>query len=149
MDVLFGVYLAGVAYGVFGPNPGSEITRAGERVREVEAEVRSLPPGDTAEGSPARSGNRVAGVTTEDLANIAMFVPFGLLFPMRWPRWSRWTVLAGAGLSAGIELTQWAFLSWRYPSADDVLWNTAGAALGYAAWLVAGAAGERAALNRR
>lgn len=41
----------------------------------------------------------------------------------------------GWALSAGIELTQLLFLSWRSPSLTDIRWNSLGAVLGFSLWL--------------
>lgn len=68
--------------------------------------------------------------------NIVMFVPFGILLPMIWPRVNTvrrifWWSLA---TSTAIELTQLAM--WiavgnrRYADVNDLLSNTAGAVLG-------------------
>jgi glycopeptide antibiotics resistance protein len=51
-------------------------------------------------------------------------------------RWWR-TVGAGFALSAAIELTQLAFPGLRRPDVNDVLMNTLGAALGFAAYRLA------------
>lgn len=72
-------------------------------------------------------------VTAEVVANVVMFVPLGLLLATsaRVPR--AWlAVAAGLALSAAIETTQIA-LPDRYPTVQDVVANTAGAALGAAA----------------
>lgn len=72
-------------------------------------------------------------VTLEVVANVVMFVPLGLLLASS-ARVSRpWLAVAfGLALSAAIETTQIA-LPGRYPTAADVVANTAGAALGAAA----------------
>lgn len=69
--------------------------------------------------------------------NLALFVPFGLLVAVAWPR-NRSLVqrigavtAAGFSLSLAIELTQ-IFLPSRYPGASDLLMNTTGACLGAA-----------------
>ena len=71
---------------------------------------------------------------TELLGNIAAFVPFGMLFPLacgRRPRW--WQVLAaGAALSIGIELAQFALVPARVADVDDVLLNAIGVTIGFA-----------------
>lgn len=67
----------------------------------------------------------------EAVANVVMFVPFGvlvgLLLPRRW-----WAVALGALTSAAIELAQLAFLPSRVPTVQDVVMNTLGAAVGVA-----------------
>ena len=69
----------------------------------------------------------------EAVANVAMFVPFGILLPLavRWPTWP--VVPLGAAFSTAIELSQLMFFPERIPSPQDVVMNTLGAALGVAA----------------
>jgi VanZ family protein len=69
----------------------------------------------------------------EESANVAMFVPLGMLgvlaFGIR--RW--WAVaLAATALSACVELAQGAFLPERVASLTDVAANSAGAVIGVA-----------------
>lgn len=71
-----------------------------------------------------------AAIVFEFVANIALFVPFGLLVSAAAPRWSPWAVIAsGFVVSAAIELVQLGIPS-RVPTVFDVIANTAGAALG-------------------
>lgn len=66
----------------------------------------------------------------EFLANIALFVPFGLLLAAAWPRTSPWMViLIGYAASATIELVQ-TLLPSRYPTLSDVIANTLGTIIG-------------------
>lgn len=66
----------------------------------------------------------------EFLANIALFVPFGLLLAAAWPRTSPWMViLIGYAVSATIELVQ-TLLPSRYPTLSDVIANTLGTIIG-------------------
>jgi len=66
----------------------------------------------------------------EFAANIALFVPFGLLLAASWPQLSPWAiVLLGFATSATIELVQ-ILLPSRYPTVSDVIANTLGAAIG-------------------
>lgn len=106
LTVMIIVYVAAVAVSVLGPNPGRLFARTGG----------------------------VEGFGSDDVANIVMFVPYGLLFPSAWPRLRRWTIPLGLALSVLIELVQLVVLSWRTPSLIDVLFNSVGAALGYALW---------------
>jgi VanZ family protein len=69
-------------------------------------------------------------------ANVALFVPFGILAALAAGRRHVWlAVLGGVGVSLTIELGQWLLLPERFPSGLDVLANTIGtligAALGY------------------
>ncbi|MDQ0743884.1 glycopeptide antibiotics resistance protein [Clavibacter sp. B3I6] len=69
----------------------------------------------------------------EEVANVALFAPLGMLGvlavgPRRW-----WFVaLTATGLSAGVELTQGALLPARVASVTDVAANGLGAVLGAA-----------------
>ncbi|MGN8050002.1 VanZ family protein [Curtobacterium sp. 22159] len=68
---------------------------------------------------------------TEFLANIAMFVPVGVLAALWLPR--RWWILGavvGVALSVGIESAQAAFLPGRVADPRDVLSNGLGGLLG-------------------
>lgn len=68
---------------------------------------------------------------TEFLANIAMFVPVGMIAAMWLPR--RWWFVAAVlavGLSAGIEIAQGALLPYRVADPHDVLSNGMGGLLG-------------------
>jgi glycopeptide antibiotics resistance protein len=79
-------------------------------------------------------------------ANVLLFVPLGLLLPLRARALDGWAriLLAGAAVSAAVEILQFGLGMGRTAAVDDVLTNTAGAGLGYAL-LVTG----RAALSRR
>ncbi|UNK70110.1 VanZ family protein [Microbacterium sp. H1-D42] len=66
----------------------------------------------------------------EFLANIALFVPLGLLLVAARPRSSAWVVLLlGYSASVTIELVQ-TLLPSRYPTLSDVVANTLGTAIG-------------------
>ncbi len=66
----------------------------------------------------------------EFLANIALFIPLGLLLVAAWPRSNAWIVLLiGYSASATIELVQ-TLLPSRYPTLSDVIANTIATALG-------------------
>lgn len=134
---LFVAYLAVVAFGVFGPAPDDQIQRAGGGARRVADEIGAAIPGGRKAPPEAATSDRLFGnVSTEAAANVALFVPLGLLFPVLLRRWKWWTVPAGVALSATIEGTQLVLLSWRSPSVTDVAWNSLGALIGFALWLV-------------
>ena len=64
----------------------------------------------------------------EFLANIAMFVPIGLLVTLLSRRW--WVAaVVGLALTCAIEFTQ-TFLPARFPDVQDIFANTLGAVLG-------------------
>lgn len=70
-----------------------------------------------------------AAVVLEFLANVSLFVPFGLLVSTAAPRWSPWAIIGlGCLVSITIELVQLGIPS-RYPTVSDVVANTGGAAL--------------------
>ena len=64
-------------------------------------------------------------------ANVALFIPVGLLFSLALPR-SWWPVmlLCGPALSALIELAQRELLAERYATLADVVSNSIGATVG-------------------
>jgi len=64
----------------------------------------------------------------EFLANIAMFVPIGVLVTLLSRRW--WmAAVVGFALTCAIEFTQ-TFLPARFPDVQDIFANTLGAVLG-------------------
>ncbi|MGX1805288.1 VanZ family protein [Nocardia sp. NPDC055321] len=67
-------------------------------------------------------------------ANLAVFVPLGLLLPLRFSRFAGVgrMVAVGAVLSLGLEIAQYVLDLGRYSSVDDVLMNAAGAGIGAA-----------------
>ncbi|MGP6175993.1 VanZ family protein [Microbacterium sp. A196] len=66
----------------------------------------------------------------EFLANIALFVPFGILLTAGWPRTNTWwIILLGFSASAAIELVQ-TMLPSRYPTLSDVIANALGTIIG-------------------
>jgi len=151
---VFVAYLAVVAYGVFGPEPGDEVNRAAARLREIEAQVRGRGDATTTTavtipGTPLpsivattlapapleRTDRLFDDLSAPEFFNILLFVPLGLLFPLCWPRWRWATVPLGIALSSAIELVQGAFLDWRSQTLIDVQTNSLGALLGFAAYL--------------
>ena len=86
-----------------------------------------------------------AYVAIEFVANIVMFVPFGVLVRLASARLHWWMILAlGLLTTVTIELTQLALPS-RFSTVSDVIANTLGTAVGLAAvWAVG-----RRALTRR
>jgi VanZ family protein len=71
-----------------------------------------------------------AAIVFEFLANVALFVPFGLLVAAAAPRWSPWAIIVlGLLASVAIELVQLGIPS-RVSTVSDVIANTAGAAFG-------------------
>lgn len=71
---------------------------------------------------------------TEAVANVIMFVPFGVLGCLLVPRHRWWALVAAAcATSAGIETAQRLFLPSRVPTLQDVVMNSTGAVLGVTA----------------
>lgn len=71
-----------------------------------------------------------AAIVFEFLANVALFVPFGLLVSTAASKWSPWTIIGlGCLVSITIELVQLGIPS-RFATVPDVIANTAGAAIG-------------------
>ena len=64
--------------------------------------------------------------------NIFLFVPFGFMLPWKFPKANTafWAAVAGASLSACIEIIQLLFSS-RFTDIDDIILNTGGAVIGY------------------
>jgi glycopeptide antibiotics resistance protein len=81
-------------------------------------------------------GDRRLATLAGAAANVALFVPLGLLLPLLVPRFDRLgrTVAAGFALSAVIELSQVAFPGVRRADVNDVLLNTLGTAVGFLAY---------------
>jgi len=66
----------------------------------------------------------------EFLANVALFVPLGLLLAWGWPRVRAWViVLIGFVTTVTIECVQWGIPS-RFPAISDIVSNTLGTAIG-------------------
>lgn len=138
LRLAFVLYLCVVGFGVFGPSPGDQLEQAGEELRKVEQEVRSIAPGDTADtpNGHLEADEWIFGdLDAEAVGNVAMFLPLGVLLPLLWPRWWMLSVPVGVALSGFIEVVQLLFLSWRSPSAGDVGWNSLGAVIGFGLWL--------------
>ena len=72
------------------------------------------------------------------VGNLSMFIPTGVLLPILYKRLDRfWKVLlAGAGLSFVIEMLQ-LLLPGSVTDLDDLILNTAGAAIGYGIYKLA------------
>ncbi|MET0853184.1 MAG: VanZ family protein [Microterricola sp.] len=119
LRLAFGLYLLALCVIVFAPQPDAE------RFTGIVAVIaRAFEPW----GIPFEIGYPVL----EFSANIALFVPFGILVSLIAPLWHPWLVIAsGLAASCLIEFTQTALPS-RFPTASDLLANTLGTALGVA-----------------
>lgn len=69
------------------------------------------------------------------LGNIAIFIPFGLLFPIIQKDKSPKIMLYGLITSAGIEIIQYVF-ALGSSDIDDLVFNTSGAIIGYALYKI-------------
>jgi hypothetical protein len=141
LRVGFLVYVVVLAVGVFGPVPSEPVRHAAGALRSVEDRVVGSPSSTTA-GEPAREPARSRADeawyedwSAEEVLNVLLFVPFGVLVPLLWPRLRWWTVPLGVAASCGIELVQGAFLSWRSQRLVDVETNSLGVVAGFAAYL--------------
>jgi hypothetical protein len=85
-------------------------------------------------------GPGVSGVLKDPLGNTILFMPLGFLAALGWPamRSYKRVLLAGAAVSAGIELSQFLFGLGSLGTIDDVIFNSAGGAVGYAVYLIWG-----------
>ncbi|HEV7948698.1 MAG TPA: VanZ family protein [Glaciihabitans sp.] len=114
--VLIG-YLLVVGVIVFWPTPVD---------RPIAGSVRRVVDSAHQAGASGLSYNGV-----EIAANVAMFVPIGLLILLAIPRLRWWGAIAAAVLlSCGIEAVQGVFLGGRTSSLTDVFANSIGAAVG-------------------
>ena len=136
--LLLVVYLAAVAASVFGASPDRLLNEGAEKSRRLEAAAVAAANGDRSVAALRSAPTRelVPALDAEEVGNVLMFVPFGLLFPVAVPRLRRWTIPVGVSLSAGIELVQRMFLPWRSPTVNDIVWNSLGAAIGFSLWLL-------------
>lgn len=81
--------------------------------------------------------DRYSGWLINVLGNILMFVPVGIIWPVCFKKLNTYwkVVLAGGGFSLFIELTQLCFFD-RSTDIDDLILNTAGAAIGAAIYFL-------------
>jgi len=114
---LLAVYLAAVAWVTLRPDLAPDSTFDAVRAAVDWLRERGVP---------------VTFDLVEALANVVMFVPFGLLVG-RLQRRTWLVVAAGCGTSALIETLQLAFLPTRVATVQDVVMNTLGAAVGVVA----------------
>ena len=75
--------------------------------------------------------DRYDGWKINIIGNIAMFIPVGIVWPICFSRLDtiRKTILAGAGFTLFIEVTQ-LFCLGRHTDVDDLILNTSGVAIG-------------------
>lgn len=75
--------------------------------------------------------DRYDGWKMNIIGNIAMFIPVGIVWPICFKKLDtiKKTILAGAGFTLFIELTQ-LFCRGRHTDVDDLILNTFGAAIG-------------------
>jgi VanZ family protein len=117
-SVLLAVIIAVIAVIVFWPGPPDP---SGQNALEhflYLAHANGLP-------------RRITFNLVQNLANVAMFLPLGLLGSLALRRRNYLVVLYGALASGLIELTQLLLLPDRVASMQDVLSNTAGVLIGF------------------
>jgi hypothetical protein len=128
---LLAPYLTAVAVVTLSPAPASD-----ETLGTVRAVVAWL----------ARHGLPVTYLGVEAVANVVMFVPFGVLVGLLVRRW--WAVvLLAAATSTLVETVQLA-LPTRVSTIQDVVMNTLGAGVGVAALVAVARARARRAAAR-
>lgn len=67
----------------------------------------------------------------EVIMNVVVFVPIGLALGLAFRKAKGWqAIMAGTGISVGIELLQWLFRK-GFADVDDVIHNTLGCVVGY------------------
>lgn len=71
-----------------------------------------------------------SAVVLEFLANVALFVPIGLLLPFAWSRLRLWHVVVIGVLLSGLIETVQGLMPSRFPTISDVIANTLGALIG-------------------
>ena len=82
-----------------------------------------------------REGHAV--LLTQDIANVCVFIPIGLLLGCAFERMKWWQVLLiGGGFSVLIELSQFVFKR-GFAEFDDVFHNVVGCAIGYGVYVLA------------
>jgi hypothetical protein len=125
LTLLLIVYLAVVAWGTLGPDPGGEVNAVGRGVKSAEEVVRG-------EGASAPAASpRFGRLSSEDLGNVGLLIPFGLLVPWRFGFLRWWTVSTGIALSGAIELAQLLVVTHRSAQWSDLVCNSVGAVLGF------------------
>ena len=79
------------------------------------------------------------------VGNALLFVPFGVLAPLRWRRFDSpiGILVAATALSIAIEAAQFVLPTGRQSSITDVIMNAAGALIGYASMSAIRAASAR------
>jgi glycopeptide antibiotics resistance protein len=116
--VLLGVYLSALAFVAFWPTPVDRPV-AGRLQTALFALHRSGLP------------ELINYSFVEFASNILLFAPIGILAALAFPAFHRGRIVLGAFLaSCCMEVGQMLFLHDRFPSAMDIVANTAGAMLG-------------------
>ncbi len=79
----------------------------------------------------------LAGDIENALLNVALFVPLGALLPLLFPGFQKFDRVLLFGLCASLTVELLQIFALRTTDVNDLLTNTAGAALGYALWRAA------------
>jgi glycopeptide antibiotics resistance protein len=141
-DVLLALSLFAILALTILPGTQPSGPASGHSVVPFEDLVRSLRPGMPAYATDLAVGNLAA--------NLLLFLPFGFALGLRFPTASWWRPLVAiVALSVGVELVQLLAGMGRSADVTDVLTNTVGGLLGWAAArLVVGLARSRRARGR-
>ena len=120
LRIVFAVYLVAMGFLVWLPNPDAVQYTGVVAVVARWFEPLGLPFEPTY-------------IVLEILANVVLFVPFGLLIALLVPTRWWWLVVVGLiAIAAAIELGQALFLPGRVASLDDVIANSTGGVVGVA-----------------
>jgi glycopeptide antibiotics resistance protein len=77
-----------------------------------------------------------SAVVLEILANVALFVPVGLLLPLALPRLKLWQIVLIGGLMSGLIESVQSLMPSRVPALSDLIANTLGTFIGAATTVV-------------
>lgn len=138
LKILFAIYLCIVAYIVFfrGPfRPGLSVFGM-KLFSEAHLQSVNLIPFRNIARVFSDIHNRLIRVDTGVMnigVNLLLLFPFGVLYPAITKRSVKRTILTGLLFSVGIEIMQF-FTMTGFTDIDDVLMNTAGAAIGALVW---------------
>lgn len=92
---------------------------------KLDFSVHMIPLIDIIQGGPAYWENAAL--------NILLFLPFGFLLPFIWERFKSWKTVLAAGFCLSLFIETAQIFTYRLTDIDDLLLNSLGAVLGYAA----------------
>jgi glycopeptide antibiotics resistance protein len=122
-DILLAVSVLAILALTILPGGGASRPATRRSLMPFEDLVRSLGPGMPSDAVDLAVGNL--------LANLLLFLPFGIALGLRFPETRRRRlVLACAGLSLAVEVVQLLLPGGRSADVTDILMNTLGGAIG-------------------